>query len=89
MLEISACKYSSIESILCSRFVDFLNDPMGCAGSKNSIKEKDMTTSRPAVAPKSAREKRENVEVENGAIYSGEMIGAMKDGLGSQKCMLS
>ena len=59
---------------------------MGCAGSKNSVQEKE-NTRRPVSGPTSAREQRDNVEVENGAIYSGEMIGGMKDGQGSQKCM--
>jgi hypothetical protein len=61
---------------------------MGCAGSKSSVKEKDTPTRQVVSAPATSRETRENVEVENGAIYSGEMIGGMKDGQGAQKCML-
>ena len=59
---------------------------MGCGGSKQSIKEID-TSSRPQPKPVVERVRVENYQVENGAIYSGEMLNGVKDGEGTQTCM--
>lgn len=59
---------------------------MGCGGSKQSIKEID-SVSRPQAKPAVERVRVDNYQVENGALYSGEMLDGAKDGEGTQKCM--
>ena len=61
--------------------------PMGGCGSKQKI-ERDAQTGMLAKARQtSARVVKDNVEVDNGAVYSGEFMSGLKDGEGTQKCM--
>ena len=59
---------------------------MGCGGSKQSIKETE-GPNRPQAKGGAMRTRVENYQVENGALYSGEMLNGQKDGEGTQKCM--
>lgn len=63
---------------------------MGCGTSKNQFQNDDnvVIRSREDSAPgKDERVYRENVRVENDAVYTGEFVGGKKDGKGTQKCM--
>ena len=60
--------------------------PMGCAGSKHKVKENDFNN-QPVARSKAEREFKENFEVDNGAMYTGEFLNGIKDGTGTQKCM--
>jgi hypothetical protein len=61
---------------------------MGCAGSKSAIKASD-DDAMIRVRQATVRLRRENVEVDNGAVYSGEFFNGLKDGQGTQRCMLT
>lgn len=79
------CKVLNVSSFL---GVYVFTCRMGCGSSKNQFKEDEnniVVGSSENLAD--TRVFRENVTVENDAVYSGEFVNGRKDGQGTQKCM--
>jgi len=64
---------------------------MGCGSSKNryDIDENNMAirSTENLDPPQDVRTFKENVKVENNAVYTGDFVNGRKDGQGTQKCM--
>jgi hypothetical protein len=60
---------------------------MGGCGSKQKIERDAQPVMLAKARQTSARVVKDNVEVDNGAVYSGEFMNGLKDGEGTQKCM--
>ena len=58
---------------------------MGCSGSRQRFEEIG-TSNDPNLAMKRVRVV--NYQIESGTVYSGDMIDRMRDGEGTQICML-
>jgi hypothetical protein len=60
---------------------------MGCSSSKNLPREEVVAVPRQNdVDTSGQRVYRENVRVENDAVYTGDMLNGLKDGQGRQAC---
>ena len=61
---------------------------MGCGASKQTIKEIEPAVVADDKEQQPKRTKVENYPIDGGAVYSGEMLDGLRDGMGTQKCML-